>query len=579
MHTRIDRRVETVPAEDGGTQPVLRWLILALAALVSVAASMGLAAQWRAVLEPCSVPECHPPQLTAEALGNLPMLGLTVETWASLTLVPTALATAGALTLTILVAWRGVVPASIVIPFVLLLVAVGQSHTFTPWEWAEGLFRAITPLSFFLLLGLFPDARFRPRWTIAPVVLAGSWIVVSLLPPIDRAVSANEQPWSALYGFVFAIAVLGIVAGYVVRYRLGSPAERRALLLLGAVMLPFAVGGGAFSIYQGAESASTGIGTVIGSTMASASALLVLLVYVVIAITAIRDGAYGVRVVLNRVLLGAIGLGIVFAVYAVVTALGSFALGGWMPQAVASAAAALTLLAVFHPTVRGIDRLVYGDADDPDRLAVRLAAALAAAQDSRSVLPDLLELLAERLRLPWVALDAPGNPDPVSLGGAAIALDPGAPGGAVLTVGLRPGQRRLHSRDRAAIQAAAPTLLSGLATVRLTDELQASRRRVVAAAEAERRALRRELHDDLGPTLAAARHRIAAARPRRAGTDTRSGARRQRPWAERDRHRRLRPAAGSAGGRLLPDRRRSSREHRPTRRRDSCNSQHRCDRR
>ena len=49
------------------------------------------------------------------------------------------------------------------------------------------------------------------------------------------------------------------------------------------------------------------------------------------------------------------------------------------------------------------------------------------------------------------------------------------------------------------------------AAVRLTAALQRSRERIVFAREEERRRIRRDLHDELGPTLASQTFRIDAA--------------------------------------------------------------------
>jgi signal transduction histidine kinase len=75
---------------------------------------------------------------------------------------------------------------------------------------------------------------------------------------------------------------------------------------------------------------------------------------------------------------------------------------------------------------------------------------------------------------------------------------------AVLVVGLRRGQRRFTSRETALLDDLARQLAVTMRAVRLSGELQESRERIVRAREDERQRIRRDLHDGLGPVLAAA---------------------------------------------------------------------------
>jgi signal transduction histidine kinase len=63
----------------------------------------------------------------------------------------------------------------------------------------------------------------------------------------------------------------------------------------------------------------------------------------------------------------------------------------------------------------------------------------------------------------------------------------------------------LDELDRTVLQSLADQAAPAVAGLRLLEDLQASRERLVAAREEERLRLRRDLHDGIGPTLAGIR--------------------------------------------------------------------------
>jgi signal transduction histidine kinase len=136
------------------------------------------------------------------------------------------------------------------------------------------------------------------------------------------------------------------------------------------------------------------------------------------------------------------------------------------------------------------------------------------------VLPVMVETIADALRLPYVAVelaDAPGAPAAVHgtpAAGVALRLPLVHAGEHVgtLLIGARAHGETLGDADRRLLEDFARRASAAASAVALSVEVQRSRERLVTAREEERRRLRGDLHDGLGPTLAGAVLTIDAAR-------------------------------------------------------------------
>ncbi len=230
------------------------------------------------------------------------------------------------------------------------------------------------------------------------------------------------------------------------------------------------------------------------------------------------------RTVVLVVLSGAV-LGAYLGVVAAAGALLGPALGEAveLPAALVGVAAAAVLLAPLRAwTQARVDRLLYGERGDPYAVLTRLGRELELVTDAGS-LPAVVRTVRGALRLGAVAIDVEGGgrtasgtlpPDP-----AEVPLVAGGERVGTLLLGPRTGEDGLGPRDLRLVRDLAGPVAGAVRAAReaeraqrLSLDLQRARERLVRTREEERRRLRRDLHDGLGPVLAALSMRAEAAR-------------------------------------------------------------------
>ena len=233
-----------------------------------------------------------------------------------------------------------------------------------------------------------------------------------------------------------------------------------------------------------------------------------------IAVAILRHQLFDIRVVLSRTLTyGALVVGVV-ALYAVLL-LAAEQLGG---SGTAGGLLAVAVVAVtVHPAYswlrRRIERSVYGYRSEPDR-ALRLLADRAEAAAPEALSASITEVVAEALRVDHVRVDTGDatRDDHV----VRVPLVHRGESLGHLAVGVPPG-RQLSPSDLSLLNDLARYAAVLVRAERQERQLRESRSRIVAGREEERRRLRRDLHDGIGPSLAAIVLKLNAAQAR---TDT-----------------------------------------------------------
>ena len=417
-------------------------------------------------------------------------------------------------------------------------------------NWLGWMFFGAAVFAVFVLLlfptGSLPSRRWRPVAWVAGVG-AAAWALGNTLAPVSF-VSGSPSPIGVAgpTGRIFdiltraglvlvAVAGLAAIVSLVFRYRRARAVEREQLKWL-------VYAGGLIVV---ATLAVVPIEKILGSGSSAASNLenavttgSVALVPIAIGIAIFRYHLYDIDLVINKTLAyGALAVFITGVYVAIVVGIGSLAQHGVRPSLALSIAATAVVAIAFQPVrawvQRLANRLVYGRRATPYEVLADFAGRMAGAYAAEDLLPRMARILAEGTGATradvwlksgevfhdgatWPAGAPPLPPAPATADVPAyLAADRILPvryEGEVLgalSVSKRPGEALTPTEGRLLADLAGQVGLV-LKNVGLRDqllarleEIRASRLRLVAAQDAERRRIERNIHDGAQQQLVA----------------------------------------------------------------------------
>jgi signal transduction histidine kinase len=419
--------------------------------------------------------------------------------------------------------------------FVLALLGA-SAHVIAIYDdnplWRPALGTWLNLILFVLLLFacLFPVGQNVPRWTLALIILAAFWTLIAALNPSLQLVRIPRP-----YNFLMIVGCLG--AGMVIQiyqYRHSNPIQRQQTkwVVFGATSATVGVFGQAAATFWSIPSGPPAVlFDLIGYP---AIQLLKLLLPLTIAVAILRYRLWDIDIIINRALVyGTLTVSVIGIYVIVVGTLGTTIQGrsNVLISILATGLVAVLVQPLRDRLQRGVNRMMYGERDDPVTVLSQLGQRLEGTLAPDAVLPSLVETVAQTLKLSYVAietieqrLDSPPATEASPNSPSSPTVAYGHPQPDVIRLPLiyqsetighllvspRAPSEPLSPMDRHLLENIAHQAGMAVHAVSLTGDLQRSRQRLVTTREEERRRLRRDLHDGLGPNLASQGLKLAA---------------------------------------------------------------------
>lgn len=387
-------------------------------------------------------------------------------------------------------------------------VAAGASI----WSLPAQCFSTVNGFVALCTFAVFPTGRPVPRWAgwVPLAFPAASLTYLLVLRPLHIAGwSWNQNPLS---GLAFWGSWIILTAAQVYRYRhVSTSVERQQTKWVAFGFVVLLVASVADAVVNNALSLQRE--GVLYVLLSSVLTVVVLILPLCFALAILRHRLWDIDLILNRALVYTALTASVVSVYVLIVA-GLGALVQRQDTGVLSLLATALVALLFHPLrarlQRGVNRLLYGDRDEPYAVVSRLGRQLEGTLAPDAVLPAIVQTVAQALKVPYVAMTLQQDAE------FSVATAIGTPGGPLVRLPLvyqgetvgelalspRPGEGAFAASDRRLLEDLARQAGVAASAVRLTADLQRSRERLVTTREEERRRLRRDLHDGFGPALA-----------------------------------------------------------------------------
>lgn len=497
----------------------------------------------------CNEEPCQSGQLTARSEQALRQIGMTVDSLVKLTIAEDILIAAIFTISAIVIFIRK--PNDLFTIFVTVMLVTFGVATFSggiegaadAYPFLHGVTESIALFGNFAIIAflfVFPNGKFTPRWV--SFILAG-WILFQLpkyyFPQSSLNIAVSNP---LLYNILFFLGILSAIATQVYRYRKVSnemEKQQTKWVIYGTTL--GIVGYLTIRILSILNPDPFGGGILLNISFNMAANLFILILPLSISVAVMRFRLWDIDPIINRTLVYGALSGLTIAFYVLVVGFFANYFQHSNINFIASFIATGVIAVLFEPLrerlQRGVNRLMYGESDNPSTVISRLGQRLEASLEPDSVLPAVVETVAQALKLPYVAIalkeetdftvsaeygrltetttgETEANDHLVKM---PLTYQSEVVGELILAPRARdekfsPADKNLLSMLSPQAGVAAHAIRLTRALRQLNTDLQQSREQLVTAREEERRRIRRDLHDGVGPILASLLQRLDTVR-------------------------------------------------------------------